>query len=386
MIRFPRSLWIVILLGFLPVVASAETSPRTTPLPEGQVTLITCDLKPESKRVPRVGNERLGPFKDGQYSYKLWVPKGYATQPGRRWPCVFIASPGGKAGMGPMADHLKAADYLVVMLQESSNKGLCEENFLAAHDDVVQRLRVAEGLKFATGLSGGSRASGISVQLRPGFAGLFQQAAGFPYDSKGWDMIANLPKKDFALVTSIGAKDNLCFSEWPRLIAVVPRRTPFLPIITNEGHSWSSKATVARAFLFLEATTLAENPVTNDTRAVAKTWLARHAQITATLPGLADRINFAELAVKAAGKQGLANSPEINALKTELAQWRRDPNADKELKADKTLWEFFARTVPSRLGSKARAEEFKQFARRNEGTAAARQAQIFGEGCERLKK
>ena len=87
---------------------------------------------------------------------------------------MFIASPSGNASMGAMAERLKSGGYVVVMLVESKNGpwGPIVGNFLAAHDDVVQRVRIQEGLKFATGMSGGARASSVFVQARPGFAGL----------------------------------------------------------------------------------------------------------------------------------------------------------------------------------------------------------------------
>ena len=115
----------------------------------------------------------------GIYHYKLWLPRGYLAQPHRYWPCVFIASPFGNARMGNMAESLKRT-HVVVMLIESRNGPWPPTigNFLAAHDDVVRRIRIREGQKIATGLSGGARASSVFVQIRPGFAGVILQGAG----------------------------------------------------------------------------------------------------------------------------------------------------------------------------------------------------------------
>ncbi|MDR2512459.1 MAG: hypothetical protein LBD01_01470 [Puniceicoccales bacterium] len=56
----------------------------------------------------RIGKRNVS-YKNGEYSYKLWVPKGYDAEPKRRWPCVFIGSPTGNANMGPMGGHLKTS-------------------------------------------------------------------------------------------------------------------------------------------------------------------------------------------------------------------------------------------------------------------------------------
>ena len=84
----------------------------------------------------------------GIYHYKLWLPHGYLAQPHRYWPCVFIASPFGNARMGNMAETLKRT-HVVVMLVESRNGPWPPTigNFLAAHDDVVRRIRIREGRK-----------------------------------------------------------------------------------------------------------------------------------------------------------------------------------------------------------------------------------------------
>ena len=89
--------------------------------------------------------------------------------------------------MGQMGNYLKNNGFVVVMLIEAKN-GPWEPivgNFLAAHDDVIKRVRIADGKKYATGHSGGARASSVFVQLRPGFCGLILQSAGASFDKAG---------------------------------------------------------------------------------------------------------------------------------------------------------------------------------------------------------
>ena len=197
--------------------------------------------------------------------------------------------------MHGMADHLKASGYIVVMLVESKNgaDGRCWENFMSAHDDVIQRLRVAEGFKFATGLSGGSRAASTFVQLRPGFAGLFQQGAGFLQDDKARYIQEGLPSRNFAIVTSIGARDDICFSEWPRLLRDAPKRIPFYPLVPDEGHSWSSKETAQQAFLILETALLEKQRCGGETAPIAADWLRQHAAAIPKITHPAHRIEAA---------------------------------------------------------------------------------------------
>ena len=87
-------------------------------------------------------------------------------------PTIFIAAPGGKAGLGNMADWIQRHGYVAVLLEESRN-GDWEPavgNFLAAHDDVLKRVRVAEGRKVATGMSGAARACSVSLSSAVGHA------------------------------------------------------------------------------------------------------------------------------------------------------------------------------------------------------------------------
>src|SRR4051794_5358417 len=169
-------------LSLFAASASAEVTPLNQPLPEESETTITCELAeaPRANQVPVFDTQKQAEDAKGTYHYKLWLPKGYNADATRRWPCMFIMSAGGNASMGLMAAWLKANGFVVVTLAEARN-GPWEPivgNFLAAHDDVTKRVRIAEGRKFATGESGGARGSSVFVQLRPGFTGLILQGAG----------------------------------------------------------------------------------------------------------------------------------------------------------------------------------------------------------------
>ena len=169
--------------------AEEEVSPLKAGLREEVELLVTCELKetPKAGEIGVLESRAEREAARGIYHYKLWLPHGYLAQPQRRWPCIFVASPIGNAQMGNMAKRLRAGRYFVVMLVESRNGPWAPSigNFLAAHDDVVKRIRLKEGAKIATGLSGGARASSVFVQLRPGFAGAILQGAGVARDEGG---------------------------------------------------------------------------------------------------------------------------------------------------------------------------------------------------------
>ena len=346
------------MLGVLAAICATATSgaaptPLTEKIPEAKEVLIRCELAKASKKPTRTGRSIVN-FKDGEYSYKLWVPKGYEADPKRRWPCVFIASPVGKAGMGPMGGHLKKSGYIVVMLQESRNgdDAPCNSNFVAAHDDVVARLRIAEGQKYATGLSGAARGASFNALLRPGFAGVFQQAAGFLTNDTGF------PRQNFCLVTSIGNKDyNI--REYPS-IAFLCRvgKVSWFPLTSDTGHTWSPGPLAEKAFLIMEWHTLTNAPLSPDLRATAKTWLVRHPEIIRKMPAIADKILFADRTLKVATKFGLQSDPALVSLRTELAQWQKDPAAAKELAAETAFQKAFEKDInawnPYALDSKGR--------------------------------
>jgi hypothetical protein len=87
--------------------AASRTTPLELALKEGVETRIACDH-----------NGGFSKY-SGIYHYKVWLPKGYNADPKKTWPALFIASPGGNATMGNMADWIKRHGYIAIMLEES---------------------------------------------------------------------------------------------------------------------------------------------------------------------------------------------------------------------------------------------------------------------------
>ena len=190
-IQHCMKLLVLIVAVGLSIESRAANTPMGAKLAADGITQIECSVRdPKENRGVFVGTSNnsenpLTSTKLDGYHYKLYLPKSYAEHPDYKYPCLFIASAGGGAGMGQFANRLKRDEWIVVMLQESKNNSPdWLRNFFAAHDDAVERVRIAKGAKFATGYSGGARCASVFATVRSGFAGVICQAAGFAYGFK----------------------------------------------------------------------------------------------------------------------------------------------------------------------------------------------------------
>jgi len=232
----------------------AAPTPMTEPLKEDGMTLIECDVRDvkENFAILKAKDEVLS---DSQkitgYHYKLYLPMGYYENKDYRYPCLFIASPGGNAEMGVMAERLKRDQWIVVMLVESKNESSdWLWNVYAAHDDVVERVRIAKGAKFATGLSGGARVSSVFPIVRPGMAGILCQAAGFAY---GFDPPRNLYEEytpETMVACSFGDTDSNLFESMEILRKTKKSRTQAR--FFKGGHAWCPERTFNSLMDWLE--------------------------------------------------------------------------------------------------------------------------------------
>lgn len=235
-------------------VVRAGTTPLDMALPEQKELTIACELSvaPKKNEVPVFNTKEDGEAAKGTYHYKLWLPKGYNDDAKRTWPCMFVASAGGNAGMGNMASWLKANEYVVVMLVESKNGPWppIVGNFLAAHDDVVKRVRIQEGLKLATGMSGGARASTVFAQLRPGFGGLVLQGAGAAFERSDY-LVAKLKgSRAVHVAMTMGEKDSNK-GEVARMKSAIGSGH-FEAFLFDGGHVWAPAEVFEKAAAWVE--------------------------------------------------------------------------------------------------------------------------------------
>ena len=239
-------------------VAADSLTPPDAPLQEETEILITCALAkapgPNETRI--FSSPAMADTAKGTWHYKLWLPKGYLASPSKKWPCMFIMSPGGDAHMYGMGDHLKAKGYVVVMLVEAKNGpwGPIVGDFLAAHDDVIKRVRIEEGKKFATGHSGGARGSSLFVQARPGFGGVILQGAGAaPLQSgPGGYAIEGIQRNGKIFVAMLMGKTDANRVETDRVTRTLNSPARVKTFEFEGGHMWAPKEAFEQAIVWME--------------------------------------------------------------------------------------------------------------------------------------
>lgn len=182
--------------------------------------------------------------------YRLYLPRDYHDHPERAYPAMFMASPIGDATMGAFEERLRAERWLVAMLIESRNQSqLWMPNFLAAHDDLVRRVRVQPGMLFCTGLSGAARACSAYPGLREGFRGIILQGAG-PWRG---DVFAGEANRDLVVYGTFGAEDfNLPHAL--RIRRGLPPTVRRMVEVWDGGHDWAPAPVAERALDWVEET------------------------------------------------------------------------------------------------------------------------------------
>lgn len=249
------------LASFAPM--RAETSPPGELPPEEHETVITCELMqaPRLSDLPVLKSQKEADNTKGTYHYKLWLPKGYNADAQKRWPSLFIMSPGGDASLGNMAGYLATRGFVGILLVEARN-GPWEPivgNFLAAHDDAVKRVRLDEGRKYATGLSGGARASSLFVQSRPGFSGLLLQGAGASFDSASNNYhVAGIKRNPGLFVAMTMGDSDSNKGEAERMKALIPAQH-FAVFPFQGGHDWAPPEVFEKAMDWLASKTATRN-------------------------------------------------------------------------------------------------------------------------------
>lgn len=245
---------LVLFSCFFVGVSRGELTPLDAPLAEETSITITCALTNAPKRgeiavldLPKDPEQSLG-----TYQYRLWLPTGYLSETNRQWPCLFVMAPGGNPVMGPMKECLRTNGFVVVMLVQARNGPWAPimGNFLAAHDDVVKRVRIAEGRKYATGMSGGARGSSMFVQSRPGFGGLILQAAGLAYGDNAVYHASGLKRDAKLRIAMTMGTGDANRNEVARVGALFPK-SRFKAFEFEGPHTWAPAATFEQALMWV---------------------------------------------------------------------------------------------------------------------------------------
>lgn len=260
---------------------SFATTPMDTPIKEGSLTEIECEYTLNEKIL--YSKLDIAPDK-GIYHYSVFVPTGYSTNPEKRYPCLFICSPSGNAPLGAVKDYVTKNQWIAVMLKESKNGpgGPCYGNFLAAHDDVVARLRIEEGSKVVTGLSGGARVASQIAGARPGFVGLILQCAGFSQHANGKYNINSLKLNKAIKVYGLFGETDMNLKESGWLENQLPNYTKLKIEKFKGGHEWAPADSMERALDWVLAEVNAQKQASKpkittvplDTTRPLRTWTA----------------------------------------------------------------------------------------------------------------
>lgn len=320
----------ILALAATPVFAA--TPPMDQVFPENEIASVECEYAKDEKAT--IDEEK--PVPKGVYHYRVYIPKGYYASGKRRYPCLFIASPGGNAGMDNVAAYAKEHRWFVVMLVESSNAqdfNICLANFLAAHDDVVKRFRISSCRKVTTGMSGGARVASFVSGHRPGICGMVLQAAGYAYHSSG-------PRKGYYITDALQDDRNMLVyvligdaddnrSEVRRLLAESPSYTGIAVGKFSGGHDWSPQEEMTRALDWITS----EYPARSNNRVFAReVFLEKADPVDGETPLAAYQRMVDCLGLTR--KNGLATDAEVRPLAAEMAAKIAQMEKDEALAAD----------------------------------------------------
>jgi predicted esterase len=221
-----------------PAAPVSRTTPADLFIKEGAETRIACDHNGGYSKY------------SGVYHYRVVLPKGYHADTTKEWSALFIASPGGNASMGNMAEWIRKHGYIAILLDESRNGPWDPSvgNFLAANQDASKRFRIGPGRKVCTGFSGGARASSVFASIGDGFGGVVLQGAGVGILDNGIQGLRGVQIS--AVAVTMGKKDPNR-GEIKQLQATQGDR---LEVFEFEGgHQWAPKDVVEKALDYVDA-------------------------------------------------------------------------------------------------------------------------------------
>ena len=371
--------WLAVVLAFVVMVGGSRLMAGEVALAEEKEMEIACEWRKTltMREVPVFESRRECDAAMGSYHYKLWLPKGYLAQPERRWPCMFIASPGGNAEMGNMGARLRR-DYVVAMLVESKNGEWAPivGNFLAAHDDLVKRVRVQEGLKFATGMSGGAAAASLFVQLRDGFAGVILQGGGFATDASKTYIFSGIRKTPGFLVGQIFGESDQYRGQIERLKGMLPTSARFFQQTFPGGHEWAPADKFSAAVDWMERQIYAEGPVRAALKPAYAAYFGQRYGMFQALTVPWEKYRAADALLKLARDRALglepSLAPQLRDVQTTYTRLRADPAVVREAAAMEAL----ERLLADERGAAAAkvAADRADFVKRHAGTEAAKLA------------
>jgi hypothetical protein len=243
--------------------------------------------------------------------------------------------------MGASENRIKRDKWIAIMLVESQNGdwGPIIGNFISAHDDALKRLRICDGLKFATGFSGGARASSMFCELRPGFAGLILQDAGLWYDYaltvRPYAAIKTNPLLSIYML--MGNNDPNIF-EVAKVRQQIPLQSPFRYEVFEGKHQESSEEGMNRALDYVQEMIYVRAPAQPQFKAA---YIQRALVMLdqAADPALSPfaRFELLDNTIKMATARSVTSTPELKAplakAQADLKDLAKDPAHKTESEA-----------------------------------------------------
>lgn len=124
--------------------------------------------------------EAIAVEKDNAWSYHVYLPKGFDMS--RKWPVLFVMSPGG-GSKGVLDRYIPGAELnqwvLAVSVQSRNGFKGSDAAVVGMVDDLCKRLPIQSGRMYASGFSGGARmAFGLAASRKKDFYGVLACGAG----------------------------------------------------------------------------------------------------------------------------------------------------------------------------------------------------------------
>lgn len=137
------------------------------------VLLLLCAVLACGEEDLRAGMNKA--IQAGNTFYDCWLPKAYFEQPERRFPVLYLSSPGGNPGAWGFEAWAERRGVILIGLSESKNGpwDVIDRSQDGTWPDAEKRLRLHPCLRFAAGVSGGGAASVRLISKHPDqFAGV----------------------------------------------------------------------------------------------------------------------------------------------------------------------------------------------------------------------
>jgi hypothetical protein len=313
----------------------AAATPLDTPIPDGGNMEIEVVYDGPTAKVANTTFHA----QPGTYKYSVNIPADYSKDPKRHYPCIFI-NYNSYNGLGGWF----AADKWIVIRMDSFASGPWEPivaNFLAVHDDAMKRLRIMDGMKFATGFSAGSRGASEYCVLRPGFAGLLQQGAGFGYYTAGhyYGNMQNL--RTVAFYGIFGDKDSNRFEIADQKKELKGARQEF--VFFPGGHAEAPPENSLRGLDWLERSTFLDQANAQNAKKLAPDFFRhRYETLSAKISPLR-KFEMLQFLHDIAAKHDLAKDKDlkdkVDDVNKQLADATKDETVQKEAKAKEAYFD-----------------------------------------------